>query len=327
MWNRFFKRHAYPPVNSESVSQPSTRAQVYSELNDLVGFQYQLKQRKLNHQQQLLAVSLGNHHATRKGQGMAFSEVRQYQAGDDIRHIDWRVTARTQKTHTKVFVEEHERPTFLITEQTPALFFGSQVRLKTAQVLNIAAVLAWCSLNQNERVGGLCFNDQKSIWVSPRRSQKVVFNFLQQSIQLQKMLTRPGSASTKSWSKTLNQLAKSVRPGAKVFLIGDMINLALQATAELQSLQKHLDIVALHVVDPLEKNLPKLGWLSLTRAFGDAPVALDSFRKKTQQSYAKAYQDNWTQTKKVFSQQQIPLLEIENQKPVIEQLIDKRVII
>ncbi len=307
--------------------QNSSDAQLYSELIDLVELRYLLKQRKLNHQQHLLASNLGNHHATRKGHGMTFSEVRQYQPGDDIRHIDWRVTARTQKTHTKVFVEEHERPTFLITEQTPALFFGSKVRLKTAQAMNLAAALAWCSLNQNERVGGIGFNHQQTIWVSPKRSQKTVLNYLQQTLNLQQKLYRPAANQTHHWPKTLQQLAKTARPGAKIFLIGDMINMVQTAMPSLQTLKRHLDIVALHIADPLEKQLPELGWLSLTRTFGDDPIHLDSFRHQTQKKYRQAYEMSWKRTKEKLNQQQIPLFEINNQQDVIAQLIAHRIIV
>jgi len=300
---------------------------VYSNLQALIKLRYQLKQRKLNHQQQLLASNMGNHHATRKGRGMTFSEVRQYQPGDDIRHIDWRVTARTQKVHTKVFVEEHERPTFLVCEQTPALFFGSQKRLKTTQVLNIASILAWCSLNQNERVGGISFNSQQNLFISPKRSQKSVLALLLQSIQLQQQLNQPGSAQSHYWPKTLQQLSKTAKPGAKVFLIGDMFQMLDSGYQSLRSLQRHLDIVAIHVVDTLEKELPELGWLSITRAFGDNPLRLDSFRQKTRQQYAQNYQQTWLKHKAELNKLQIPLVEINSQQNPIQQLLEKRLIV
>lgn len=337
MWKLFSSANSPKHSTSEKTEDRSSdangktpetsKAQLYTELIDLVELRYLLKQRKLNQQQQLLASNLGNHHATRKGRGMTFSEVRQYQPGDDIRHIDWRVTARTQKTHTKVFVEEHERPTFLVTEQTPALFFGSKVRLKTSQAMNLAAALAWCSLNQNERVGGIGFNHQQTIWVSPKRSQKSVLNYLQQTLNLQHKLYRPATNQAHHWPKTLQQLAKTARPGAKIFLIGDMMNMVQTAMPSLQMLKHHLDIVALHLVDPLEKQLPELGWLSLTRTFGDDPVHLDSFRRQTQKKYQQAYETSWLMTKELLNQQQIPLFEINNQQDVIAQLVAHRIII
>jgi uncharacterized protein (DUF58 family) len=101
---------------------------LYSTLEPLMAWQFQVKTRKFVAHQALQAQQTGTHHALRKGRGMSFSEVRQYQPGDDIRHMDWRVTARTQKPHTKEFIEEHERPTLLVCEQSPALFFASQTR-------------------------------------------------------------------------------------------------------------------------------------------------------------------------------------------------------
>ena len=127
------------PVNDHSS--------LYTTLNQLVESRFHVKHHTLGSQQKVMQQVSGGHHSLRKGSGMTFSEVRQYQAGDDIRHIDWRVTARTQKAHTKVFTEEHERPVLIVAEQTPTLFFGSKVQLKAAQVLNVAALLGWCLIN------------------------------------------------------------------------------------------------------------------------------------------------------------------------------------
>lgn len=315
------------PVEETQQPAASAKQTVYSELQELVALRFHLKQRKLNHRQHLIASNLGNHHATRKGRGMTFSEVREYQAGDDIRHIDWRVTARTQKAHTKVFIEEHERPTILVCEQTPALFFGSKTQLKTAQVLNIASILAWCSLNQNERVGGLVFNHQHALWVAPKRSQRAALSFLQQSISLQTQLHRPGNHDSSAWPKTLTQLAKTAKPGSQVFLIGDMVTLANTSLSSLQSLRKHLDIIALHIVDPIEETLPELGWLSLTKTFGEEAIQLDSFRGKTRQEYQASFEQAWQQTRQHFLLQQIPLYAINNQQSALSQLLTHRVIV
>ena len=309
---------------ADSAKQNSN---LYSDLKELVSFRFHVKQKKLKHQQNLLAHHSGEHTAMKKGRGMTFSEVRQYQPGDDIRHIDWRVTARTQKTHTKLFVEEHERPTILVTEQTPNLFFGSQVRLKAAQAMNISAVLAWVSLQQNERVGGLSFNHLSHSWVSPKRNQQTVLHYLQKSVDLQQQLSRPESPNNQAWPKNLQHLLKLNKPGNKVFLIGDMIQLADNAAAELLQLNKTADISAIHIYDPLEKQLPELGWLTMTPSFqSDKVLKLDSFRQQTRQAYSELYQQQWHNTQEQFSKLAIPLVDIGTHQEPIMALIQQQLL-
>ena len=139
---------------------------IYSNITDLLGFRFLVKRKKLSHQQTLISAKGGYHQAIRKGRGMSFTEVREYQAGDEIRHIDWKVSARTQKTHTKVFTEELEKPIICITEQSSRLFFGSQVRFKSVQAMNISAIIGWIALNHGDKFGGQVFNNQTPEYIA-----------------------------------------------------------------------------------------------------------------------------------------------------------------
>ncbi|WP_173269257.1 DUF58 domain-containing protein [Thiosulfatimonas sediminis] len=298
---------------------------IYSHLDELIAWRFHVKQKKLLSQQKLLASSQGDHHAVRKGRGMTFSEVRQYQPGDDIRHIDWRVTARTQKVHTKLFVEEHERPTLILAEQTPALFFGSQVRLKTAQVLNLAAIIGWVALQQQERVGGICFNGRQQISLPPKKTQQNLLNFLQQTVDLQQQLEKPGITQSQYWQQALQQLQRNLKPGSKVFLIGDMLQFDATLLANLKQLKSHAEVVALHVFDPLEQHIPELGWLNI-QGLQNQLMRLDSFRSKTRQNYADLYQQQWQETQQGFHRLRIPLLAISNQEQPVKALIQKHLI-
>lgn len=321
------------PLFNESAENPSrTHAEndvsaLYSSLDELVGWRFHVKQRRLNSPQKVMDQVNGSHQSLRKGSGMIFSEVRQYQPGDDIRHIDWRVSARTQKVHTKLFTEEYERPTVIVAEQTPALFFGSQVRLKAAQVLNIASILGWIALQQNDQIGGLSFNQNQQAWVSPKRSKTSLLNWTQQSLKLQRTLTQPGSANPKLWQSASHQLVKLIKPGSKVFLIGDMLNLDSTSLNHLHSLRQHNEITAIHVFDPLEKRLPKLGWLSLTSGWlGEQLLPLNSRRSETRKRYRENYKSRWEQTQTQLRKLQIPLVEIATHEDPLAALLKKQVI-
>ncbi|GKT11418.1 MAG: hypothetical protein ISEC1_P0382 [Thiomicrorhabdus sp.] len=322
------KKSNTPPAQNGVDPKAEMSADLYSQLSDLVAYRFHVKQKKLAQQNNVMSSSSGSNHSQRKGRGMTFSEVRQYQAGDDIRHIDWRVTARTQKAHTKVFIEEHERPTILVTEQSPTLFFGSQVRLKINQALNLSAILAWIALNQSERVGGLTFNQNHQAWIPPKRSQQTLLHCLQQSIQLQSEITQPGQSNPLYWQKSLKQLVQVVKPGSKLFLIGDMLQLNGPSLAYIQTLRRHNDVVALHVYDPLEQQLPELGWLSLTQSFqSEHQLKLDSSRTQTREDYASLYQQQWAQAKAQFLKVKVPLFEIGCHENPLESLLRHKVIL
>ena len=309
------------------MSTHSEHANLYSQLEELVEFRFHVKQKKLNHQQDQIVAQTGSHLAIKKGRGMTFSEVRQYQPGDDIRHIDWKVTARTQKAHTKLFVEENERPSLLVVEQTPNMFFGSKVRLKTAQALNIAAILGWVSLSHNERVGGLSFNHLKQNWIAPKRSQQTMLSFLQQAIDYQQQIKKPSAPDMQAWPDAMNQLLKVNKPGNKVFLIGDMIHLANTAKAQLNKLKTRADITAIHIYDDLEIQLPELGWLSMASSFNNEQIVkLDSFRHKTRQTYAEIYQHQWQKARETFTSLNIPIVQISTREEPLMSLIENKLL-
>ena len=117
------------------------------------------------------SILAGRHRSKLRGRGLDFDEVRKYVSGDDIRNIDWKVTARVGETHTKVFTEERERPVLLIIDQSPSMFFGSKRFLKSVIAAHTAALCAWRVLEVGDRIGGAVFNDEKMDIVRPRRDR------------------------------------------------------------------------------------------------------------------------------------------------------------
>lgn len=313
--------------NSTLSDAESSTDDLYSTLDELVAFRFHVKHRTLSSQQKVMEQLSGGHHSLRKGSGMIFSEVRQYQAGDDIRHIDWRVSARTQKVHTKVFTEEHEKPVVIVSEQTPALFFGSQVRLKAVQGLNLAAIIGWTALQQGDLIGGLSFNQNHQSWVNPKRQKQTLLSWLQQTIVLQHSLKQPGTSQPHLWQQATQQLLKTVKPGSKLFLIGDMLNLNEASLQHLQSLRKHSEITAIHLFDPLEKELPKLGWLNLSANWlNEGLLPLNSLRNETRRQYRQTYENAWQTAEKNLRNMQIPLIEVSTVDSPMEALLKYKII-
>ena len=149
-------------------SQPGIRVS----LGELIEMRHRVGEVQLFSTPARRSPLIGLHHSKLRGRGVDFDQVRAYQAGDDVRTIDWRVTARTQEPHTKLFHEERERPVFVVIEQSSRLFFGSALCLKSVLAAQAAALFGWAALNHNDRIGGLVFSDQEHHEIKPRRSKQ-----------------------------------------------------------------------------------------------------------------------------------------------------------
>jgi uncharacterized protein (DUF58 family) len=234
----------------------------------------------------------GNYLSRNKGRGMEFDEVRHYQTGDDIRAIDWRVTARTGKTHTKLFREELERPVLIATDLSSSMHFGSQLLFKSVQAAHLASLVAWHAKNRGDRLGGVVFNQNEHIELKPRSRKEGVLHYLhaltslnqsQQVSQhnLQKELQQNSQQKTSTEQNTNTQnyfndncarIRQIAKPGSLVYLITDaqpIKDLLIQnskqqialiqensALRHLTQISQHCELVICLITDPLEQELP-----------------------------------------------------------------------
>jgi len=297
---------------------------IYSNIADLLGFRFQVKRKKLSHQQTLISAKGGYHQAIRKGRGMTFTEVREYQSGDEIRHIDWKVTARTQKTHTKVFTEELEKPIICITQQTPELFFGSQVRFKTVQAMNITALIGWIALNNGDKFGGQVFNHRRNLWNKPKQNHHSLLQFIHQGIELQREIHSPIEKDDHAWQSQLEQVKKQIGSGNRLFLIGHLLSQPDTFFQQLSQLKKRNQITLIHIFDPLDKALPVAGSLSFSN--GLSRFRFDTRFRSQQQKYEEDYQQRWQCLKNNCGKYHIPVIEIDTTQNPFSELINQKVI-
>lgn len=203
----------------------------------------------------------GNYLSRSKGRGMEFDEVRHYQTGDDIRAIDWRVTARTGKTHTKLFREEVERPVLIATDLTASMKFGSQLLFKSVQASHIAALVAWHGMARGDRIGGVVFNDKNHCELKPRSRKAGVLHYLHALSQIHnvvdKSLTRQSIDFLHAFEENCARLRQLARPGSLVYLITDAQQLTTESLRHLTQISQHCELIVCLVSDPLEQNLPK----------------------------------------------------------------------
>jgi len=190
---------------------------------------------------------------------MEFDETRPYLPGDDVRSLDWRVTARTGKAHTKLFREERERPTFLSVDARAAMFFATRGMFKFVLAARLAALTAWSALGQGDRVGGQLFTEDTSVELRPEHGRKGVLHLLQRLAET--AAPRTTSDSGQGLDEALARLALHAHPGSLVLVLSDFRGLTSDGEASLLRLHRHCDVALLFIADPLEQTLPRSGRL------------------------------------------------------------------
>lgn len=263
---------------------------------------------------------IGLHHSKLRGRGVDFDQVRVYQAGDDVRNIDWRVTARTQEPHTKLFHEERERPVFLLIEQSPRLFFGSGLCFKSVLAARIAALFGWAALAHNDRIGGVVFDDNHCTEVRPRRSKQSLLQLLGRLVKANQALATPGAAeaSGDGLGLALRRAREVLRPGSLVLVICDERTLVESSEQQCALLARHCDLILLPLSDPLDLALPAAGLLR----FADAHARLeldtgDAALRQTWRERGEQRQQRWQRMAKKLG---VLLLPLSTQRDLIEQL-------
>ncbi len=272
-----------------------TQGRTHIDLQHLLGMRHYLHKFELLHSTHQPGTLLGLHRSRLRGRGMDFDQVRAYQSGDDARSIDWRVTARTGKVHTKIFHEERERPTFILVEQSLHLFFASTGCFKSVLAAQAASLFAWASLQNNDRVGGLVFDQDNVQHVPIQRNRHSVLLFLRAIADANQRLQQPPTAALNNpLPQALQHAQQLSRPGSLIILICNERHLNKATALQLSHLAKHTELVLLPLSDPLEHTLPDL--VQARFRLGANSLSIDSqnanIRQQWQQAGA-AYQAAW----------------------------------
>ncbi|SEK45484.1 Protein of unknown function DUF58 [Colwellia chukchiensis] len=256
----------------KNSNQQSTPQQVLDELlsngisltiDELMRYQNKSSLINLAAAKSLRGKMSGNYLARSKGRGMEFDEVRHYQNGDDIRAIDWRVTARTGKTHTKLFREEVERPVLIATDLSTNMLFGSQLLFKSVQAAHVAALVAWHAKSRGDRIGGVVFNQQQHTELKPRSRQQGVLHYLHALVQCHAASVAISQSpldhqqAQLAFSQNCTRLRQIAKPGSLVYLLTDAYSLTDDAVRHLSRISQHCELVICLLSDPLEQQLPE----------------------------------------------------------------------
>lgn len=211
------------------------------------------------------AVQSGDYQSAFKGRGMEYDESRLYQQGDDIRNIDWRVTARTGKPHTKLFCEERERPVHLWVDLRSPMFFATRGRFKAVCAAELASMFAWIAVNQNDRLGGIVFSDDTDHELKPQRGKSAVLRMIKYMVSAPGWQAETEHEAAPNYELTsLLALRRLVRPGSLVIMLSDFRGFDDKAKTHLFGLRQHNEIIMVHIYDELEAMLPPAGYYRLS---------------------------------------------------------------
>lgn len=234
------------------------------------------------------ALTAGSYTSPFRGRGIDFSEVRLYQPGDDVRTIDWRVTARTGKPHTKMYVEERERPVLFAVDCSASMQFATQGAFKSVIAAKAMALLAWSATRHGDRVGGIVFAGSEHTEIKPSGGKRGILKYLQQLVACNtRQLNRQEPDKEVDLKDILFRLKQVARSGSLIYLISDFSSLNQQDFPLLSQLASRCDLALINVYDVLEKNAPPAGQYRVTngREVGDIYVDNREFPKLLQQQF------------------------------------------
>jgi len=273
------------------------------------------------HSRSRLGMS-GSHISKSKGRGVDFEEHRAYQAGDDIRSIDWRVTARTGRPFTKIFREERERPVIIGVDQSHHMFFGSQVSFKSVVAAEVAAILCWLTVDNGDRVGGVVFSDTNSEMVKPRRGKRSALRFLslladynQNLLGQHKPLAKTGKSNLR---EALEHIYRITRPGSTIYLISDFADMDKVCLQYMQQLSLHNNLTCIFIYDILETQLPQPGVYNITN--GNEMETIDTYAAAVRENYHQAFEDKLQSLHAELNLIKVPLISLRTDQIVLEQL-------
>ncbi|UCB55781.1 MAG: DUF58 domain-containing protein [Thiotrichales bacterium] len=269
------------------------------------------------HSSKIHARQGGAYMSSFKGRGMEFDESRLYMPGDDIRNMDWRVTARTGDPHTKVFREERERPVLIWLDLNPSMFFATRGCFKAVAATRAAALLAWSSSAQNDRLGALIFAGDDHIELKPRRGKSAVLDLIGRTCK-HPAWQNWKQRQPRNTGRAMSRLRKVTRPGSLLFLISDFRDMDEQAESHLINVARHNDVVLIQVYDPIEAELPPPG--SYRVSDGDSELQLNTADKTLRSEYRQRFDQHSAKLAKLCRQHRMYLLPVSTQDDVLTSL-------
>ncbi|MBP1673761.1 MAG: hypothetical protein H6Q25_1576 [Bacteroidetes bacterium] len=269
----------------------------------------EIRTRKITQQ-----IFSGQYHSAFKGKGMAFSEVREYQYGDDIRNIDWNVTARLNHPYIKVFEEERELTVMLLIDVSGSNHFGTRNRFKSDLITELAAVLSFSAIANNDKVGVIFFSNKIEKYIPPKKGRSHILRIIRE------LVNHEPTESKTDIAEALRYLTNIIKKKCTTFILSDFINCDYDQALRIAS-NKH-DIVALQVVDPGEKELPTIGLVQMKDPESAQVQWIDTANHKTREAYKRWWIQQYRTTDEQFIKAGIDHIQLSTNVDYVKSLTE-----
>jgi uncharacterized protein (DUF58 family) len=301
-------------------AQPTADGFVYASLDQLMLLEHRVRGLSFVSRQPLSSVLSGSHAARLRGRGLSFDELRQYNPGDDLRHLDWRASLRYGKPFVRSYTEERDRPTLLLVDQRMSMYFGSRRSFKSVLAAELAALGSWMALQAGDRVGGLVFGDRDIEYIRPLRSRARVEALCAAIIRYNHSLhaTRSDDDSPSQLDRVLRQCLGVAGHDSLVVIISDFAGVTEQTLQLLRQLSAHNDVLALQVFDPIALNLPDRGRVTVTQ--GELQVELEVGRRQVHRPLGEFLSGRLKDVATLLRRSQVPLMMFSSGRDSLEQL-------
>ena len=256
---------------------------------------------------------VGRYSSVFKGHGIEFEEVREYLPGDDVRAIDWNVTARTGRPHIKRFVEERELTVMFLVDLSRSMAFGSRRALKSRAATELCALLAFSAIKNHDKVGLILFTDRAERFIPPKKGSKHVLRLVREVLSF-----APAGHGT-DVAEALRYLNRIAHRRTVTFVISDFFCGGVQGPLAIAN-RRH-DVIAVHLVDPRETQLPPIGWVQFEDAETGQPVVLNAARPDVREGYARWGEDHRERVARVTRAAGVDLVEVRVDQPYLEPLL------
>jgi len=298
---------------------PRKAAGVYADLDELIRIQFKARDFSFQPRQPVTSILSGRYASRLRGRGLNFEELRRYLPGDDIRTMDWKVTARTRSPHVRVYTEEKDRGMLLLVDQRQNMFFGTRDKLKSVTAAELAALAAWRALAVGDRVGAIVFNDNELVEIRPQRSRQTVMQILGEVVRQNHALSADSTVSPNPGQ--LNRAIEKARVLAPhdvlVVVVSDGLGTDAQTEKRTAQLVAHNDILTLLVHDPMRLEPASQ---RLTVSDGSLQMDLDLANRSVSEKVVADYREEQQRLAHFLRRLSAPLLMISNQGDVVAQV-------
>ncbi|WP_085707428.1 DUF58 domain-containing protein [Pseudomonas sp. B35(2017)] len=286
----------------------SSDGRVYVSLAQLMALEFQARGLSFPARQPRSSILSGSHASRLRGRGLNFDELRRYQPGDDLRHLDWRASLRTGRPVVRTFTEERDRPALIVVDQRMSMFFGSRRSFKSALAAELGALAAWMVFHAGDRVGGLVFNDRSIETVAPLRSRQRVQALCSRMVEQNNALNagNPDAEDEDQLDKALLRCLALAGHDHLICIVSDFAGAGDRTLQQLRRLATHNDVIALQVYDPMALKLPDRGRLRVTQ--GRLQVELAVGQRHVHQPLEDFFSGRLKDVADLLRRSQVPLM-------------------